>query len=259
MVILKSPGEIEKMRISGRIVAEVLNELRKCVQPDMTTLELEKIAEEEIYKRGGEPTFKGYKRYASDVPFPGCICVSINEEVVHGIPTLRKLRKGDILSIDVGVRAEGFCSDAAITVPVDTTRKDVARLLRVTEEALYRGIDETYEGNRLQDISHAIQRHVEENGFSVIRDFVGHGIGRSPHEDPQVPNYGKPGFGRRLEKGMVLAIEPMVSMQSYEIEILGNNWTAVTKDGSLSAHFEHTVAITRKGPEILSTINKEIE
>jgi methionyl aminopeptidase len=259
VVILKSPEEIEKMRISGRIVAEVLNELRKHIQTDMTTFELEKIAEEEIYKRGGEPTFKGYRRYASDIAFPSCICVSINEEVVHGIPTSRKLRKGDILSIDVGVKAEGFCSDAAITVPVDVIRKDAARLLKVTEEALYKGIDESYEGNRLQDISHAIQRHVEENNFSVIRDFVGHGIGRSPHEDPQVPNYGKPGLGRRLEKGMVLAIEPMVSMGSFDVEILDNNWTAVTKDNSLSAHFEHTVAITSKGPEILSTINEEME
>ncbi|MEW5804709.1 MAG: type I methionyl aminopeptidase [bacterium] len=254
MVILKSSDEIEKMRISGRIVAEVLEILKKMVQPGITTLELDKEAEEEIYRRGGEPTFKGYKRFISDAPFPGCLCASINEEVVHGIPSNRKVENGDIISIDIGVRAEGFCSDSAITVAVGDISQESERLVRTTEESLYKGIEKAYPGNRLQDISSAVQQYIEERGFSVVRDFVGHGIGRSPHEDPQVPNFGKPGRGRRLEEGMVLAIEPMVTMGSYEVAVLHNGWTAVTVDGSLSAHFEHTVAITGSGPQIISRI-----
>ncbi|MEW6378836.1 MAG: type I methionyl aminopeptidase [bacterium] len=254
MVILKSPDEIERMRISGHIVAEVLEYLKELVQPGITTLELDREAEREIYRRGGEPTFKGYKRFPHDSPFPGCICVSINEEVIHGIPSQRKLLRGDIISIDIGVRAEGFCSDSAITVGVESISKEAEKLLSTTEESLYRGIGKAYPGNRLQDISYAVQQLVEERGYSVVRDFVGHGIGRSPHEDPQVPNFGKPGRGRRLEAGMVLAIEPMVVMGSYNVDVLENGWTAVAVDHSLSAHFEHTVAITGSGPEILSRI-----
>ncbi|MCL6584428.1 MAG: type I methionyl aminopeptidase [bacterium] len=254
MVILKSADEIERMRQAGRIVAEVLDYLKKLVQPGITTLELDREAERQILRRGGKPTFKGYKRFINDDPFPGCICTSINEEVIHGIPSGRKLQKGDIISIDIGVRFEGFCSDAAITLPVESISQEAKDLLEATEESLYQGIEKACVGNRLQDISYAIQRYVEERGFSVVRDFVGHGIGRSPHEDPQVPNFGKPGRGIRLEEGMVLAIEPMVIMGSYEVEVLANGWTAVAVDNSLSAHFEHTVAITGSGPEILSKI-----
>lgn len=254
MVILKSPDEIEKMRFSGVIVAEVLNSLRKLIRPGITTLELDKEAEKEIYQRGGEPTFKGYKRFANDSPFPGTICVSINEEVIHGIPSDRRLENGDIISIDIGAKAEGFCSDSAITVAVNGIRHEVEVLLKATEDALYKGIEKACPGNRLQDISYAIQQYVEEWGFCVVRDFVGHGIGRSPHEDPQVPNFGKPGRGKRLEEGMVLAIEPMVTMGSYKVIVLENAWTAVTVDRSLSAHFEHTVAITGHGPEIISKV-----
>ena len=255
MIILKSSDEIERMRVAGRLLAEVLNELKECIQPDVTTLELEEVAEREIFRRGGEPTFKGYKRFANDVPFPSCICVSVNEEIVHGMPSKRKLQGGDIVSIDVGVKVEGFCSDSAITVPVNGIDKMAAKLLKTTEEALYKGIEKACKGNRLQDISYTIQKFVEEEGFSVVRAFVGHGIGRSPHEDPQVPNFGRPGCGRRLEEGMVLAIEPMVNVGSYEVAILDNSWTAVTADNNLSAHFEHTVAITSKGAEILSRLN----
>ncbi len=242
------------MRIAGRIVAEVLNEIKKYIQHGIPTVELDKIAEEEIRKRGAEPTFKGYKRFTNDIPFPGCICVSINEEVVHGIPSNRKICNGDIISIDIGVKAEGFCSDSAVTIPLNINNKKTTRLLSMTEEALYLGIENASEGNRLQDISYTIQEHVEKENFSVVRDFVGHGIGRAPHEDPQVPNYGKPRCGKRLEEGMVLAIEPMVNMGSYEVVIKENGWTAVTADKSLSAHFEHTVAITNNGPEILSIV-----
>lgn len=252
MVILKSFDEIEKMRVSGHIIAEVLEILKKLIQPGITTLELDREAEKEMYLRGGEPTFKGYKRFISDTPFPGCICTSLNEEVIHGIPSNRRLESGDIISIDIGVRAEGFCSDSAITFAVESISPEVEGLLKTTEESLYKGIEKACLGNRLQDISYAVQQYVEERGYSVVRDFVGHGIGRSPHEDPQVPNFGKPGRGRRLEEGMVLAIEPMVTMGSYEVAVLQNGWTAVTVDNSLSAHFEHTVAITSKGPQILS-------
>lgn len=254
MVILKSPDEIEKMRVAGRIIAEVLDSIKKLVQPGISTLDLDREAEKEIYRRGGEPTFKGYKRFVSDSPFPGCICTSLNEEVIHGIPSNRKLESGDIISIDIGVRAEGFCSDTAITLSVDSMSPETERLLSATEESLYKGIEKAYPGNRLQDISYAIQQYVEDRGFSIVRDFVGHGIGRAPHEDPQVPNFGKPGRGRRLEEGMVLAIEPMVTMGSFEVAVLKNGWTAVTVDHSLSAHFEHTVAITGNGPEIISKI-----
>jgi len=243
MIILKSADEIEKMRIAGRVLAEVLNKLKEIIKPGITTMELEKVAEKEILRNGGEPTFKGYKRFANDFPFPGCICVSINDEIVHGMPSKRKLQSGDIVSIDVGVKVEGFCSDSAVTVPVDGIDKIAAKLLKTTEEALYKGIGEACKGNRLQDISYSIQEFVEREGFSIVRDFVGHGIGRSPHEDP------------RLEEGMVIAIEPMVNVGSYKVAILENSWTAVTADHNLSAHFEHTVAITKKGPEILSIIN----
>ncbi len=255
MIILKSADEIERMRIAGRVLAEVLNKLKEIIQPGITTMELEKVAEREILRNGGEPTFKGYKRFANDFPFPSCICVSINDEIVHGMPSKRKLQSGDIVSIDVGIKVGGFCSDSAVTVPVNGIDKISAKLLKTTEEALYKGIGKACKGNRLQDISYSIQEFVGREGFSVVRDFVGHGIGRLPHEDPQVPNFGKPGCGRRLEEGMVIAIEPMVNVGSYKVAILENSWTAVTADHNLSAHFEHTVAITKKGPEILSILN----
>jgi len=204
------------------------------------------LAEEYIKRHGGIPAFKGYRGY------PRSLCVSVNEEVVHGIPGKRKLKEGDIVSLDLGVLMDGYYGDAAITVPVGKVSELAKKLIKVTEEALYRGIEMARPGNRLSDISHAIQTHVEKAGFSVVREFVGHGIGKQLHEEPQVPNFGPPNRGPRLEPGMVLAIEPMVNTGTWEVRILPNGWTVVTADGGLSAHFEHTVAITDNGPEILS-------
>ncbi|MBS4024175.1 MAG: type I methionyl aminopeptidase [Clostridia bacterium] len=248
MIIFKTPQEIQLMKEAGRIVAETHRELQKAVVPGITTAELDKIAEKHIRSRGATPAFKGYHG------FPASICASINEELVHGIPSLRKLKNGDIISIDVGVEYNGYYGDAAVTLPAGEILPEVQNLLHITKESLLKGIEQAVMDNRLSDISHAIQKFVEENGFSVVRDYVGHGIGRQMHEDPQVPNFGKPGFGPKLKPGLVLAIEPMVNMGTYEVYTLQDNWTVVTSDKKLCAHFEHTIAITETGPEILTKL-----
>lgn len=246
MVTLKSPKEIEKLRVSNSIVAEILAALKEEIRPGINTLKLDKHAENLTKEFKAKPAFKGYRG------FPYTICASVNNQVVHGFPSSTPLQEGDILSIDFGVFFDGYYGDSAITAPVGKVSEEGIHLLRVTEESLYLGIKQARYGNRLSDISHAIQSHVEANGYSVVRKFVGHGIGKDLHEDPQIPNYGKPGFGIRLQPGMVLAIEPMVNMGGYDVETLEDGWTAVTKDGSLSAHFEHSVVITETEPEILS-------
>jgi len=248
MIILKSEREIQYLREAGKIVAAALREVKQAVKPGVTTLELDQIAEKYIRSCGAVPAFKGYRG------FPGSICASVNEEVVHGIPGLRKLKNGDTISIDIGAVINGYYGDAAITVPVGEIDPEVQLLLDVTEQALYKGIEQAVVGNRLSDISHAIQVHAEKHGFSVVRDFVGHGIGRKMHEDPQIPNYGPPGHGPRLKAGMTLAIEPMINMGTFEVETLEDNWTVVTADGKRSAHFEHTIVITPDGPEILTKL-----
>lgn len=246
MIILKSPSEIRKMRKAGQLLARVFEVLEGNIVPGITTRELDAICESQIRAFGAEPSFKGYRGY------PASICTSINEEVVHGIPGDRVLQSGDIISVDIGLFMDGFHADAAKTFGCGTIDSDAERLIEVTKESLECGIRQAVVGNRLSDISHAIQSHAEANGYSVVRDFVGHGIGRSMHEDPQVPNFGAAGFGPRLKEGMTLAIEPMVNMGSYEVAILADGWTVVTLDRSLSAHFEHTVAITKDGPMILT-------
>ena len=249
MIILKSQQEIAKMSVAGRIVAEALDGLKNIVRPGVTTLELDKFTEEFLIKKGARSAFKGYRDY------PATICASINNQVVHGIPSEKVvLNEGDIISIDIGAVIDGFCGDAAITLPVGNISPDADRLLKITEMSLYEGIKMAVAGRRLSDISNAVQSCVEENGYSVVRDFVGHGIGQSLHEEPQIPNFGRQGQGPRLKSGMTLAIEPMVNMGRYEIQILGDNWTAVTKDGSLSAHFEHTIVVTDNAPEILTKL-----
>ncbi|MBA1336384.1 MAG: Methionine aminopeptidase [Firmicutes bacterium] len=246
MIILKSPTEIEIMKTAGRIVAETLEKLKEVIKPGITTKELDQMAEEFIVKSGAVPAFKGYRG------FPASICTSINNQVVHGIPGLNRLENGDIVSIDIGTIYNGYYGDAAVTFGVGKISKDAEKLIDITKESLFKGIEKAVEGNRLSDISHAVQKFVEENGFSVVRDYVGHGIGQNMHEDPQVPNFGLPGKGPRLKEGMVLAIEPMVNQGSYHVRTLMDNWTVVTADGSLSAHYEHTVAITGEGPLILT-------
>lgn len=248
MIILKSEREINYMRDAGRIVAETLNEMRKAVRPDVTTLELDQVAEDYIKSRGAIPTFKGYNG------FPGNICASVNEQVVHGIPGLKKLKNGDTVSVDIGAVINGYHGDAAITLPVGEIDAEVQQLLTVTEESLYKGIEQAIVGNRLSDISHAVQTHAEKYGFGVVRDYVGHGIGRNMHEDPQVPNYGIPGHGPRLKPGMALAIEPMINLGTHAVNVLNDGWTVVTADGKPSAHFEHTIAITPDGPDILTRL-----
>ncbi|MBA4424069.1 MAG: type I methionyl aminopeptidase [Syntrophus sp. (in: bacteria)] len=248
MVILKLPDEIEKLRTSNLIVAEILNKIRERVRPGVTTSELDGYCEELCRKRRVKAAFKGYRGY------PFALCTSVNGEVVHGMPSDRPLVPGDILSLDFGVNYKGYYGDAAITVPVGAVSAEAMRLLKVTEAGLYDAIRQAKAGNRLGDVSAAVQGRVETAGFSVVRDFVGHGIGRSLHEDPQIPNYGVRGRGIELKPGMVLAIEPMVNEGSYEVRVLPDGWTVVTKDGKLSAHFEHSVAITENGPEILSRI-----
>lgn len=247
-IILRARHEIEKLRTSNIIVAEVLQEIKSHARAGAATIDLEKICEEEIKKRKAVAAFKGYKGY------PYCICTSVNEEVVHGMPGRRVLKEGDVLGIDMGVLYNGYYGDAAITVPIGTISKEAERLVKITERALYIGINAARVGNRLFDIGASIQEYVEENGFSVVRDFVGHGIGQNLHEAPQVPNFGKRNKGIRLKAGMVLAIEPMINAGSSDVVILKDGWTAVTKDGSLSAHFEHSVAITENGAYILSKL-----
>lgn len=248
MIILKSPEEIERMKVPCRIVAEVLELLKDWVKPGVTTLTLNDLAEVEAKKHGAKPAFKGYSGY------PYSLCCSVNEQVVHGMPGKRELSDGDILSIDFGVIRDGFYGDAAVTLPVGEISAHAKLLLTVTEESLYAAIAAARPTGRLSDISNAVQSHVEGHGFSVVRDFVGHGIGRSLHESPQIPNFGLPGRGIKLKPGMVFAIEPMINERGPEVKILEDGWTAVTCDGGLSAHFEHTVAITAQGPEILTRI-----
>jgi len=246
MIELKNANQLDRMRKAGRIVAETLTLIREQAKPGITTLELDRTAEEYIRAQGAVPAFKGYNG------FPATLCTSVNEQVVHGIPGLRSLESGDIISIDCGALIDGYFGDAAVTLPIGEVGEDLQKLLKVTAESLLLGIAQAKLGNRLYDVSYAVQTHVEANGFSVVRDYVGHGIGRAMHEDPQIPNFGKPGRGPRLEVGMALAIEPMVNMGTYEVRTLKDHWTVVTKDSRSSAHFEHTVAITENGPEILT-------
>jgi methionyl aminopeptidase len=242
----KAPWEVERIGRASRIVAEALLALRDESQPGVKTLELDRFAEVFLRDRGARPAFKGYRGY------PFTLCTSVNEEVVHGLPAERRLQEGDILSLDLGAIVDGYYGDAALTVPVGEISPEARRLLQVTQEALHRGIAQAVPGRRLTDISHAIQSYVESHGFSVVRVFVGHGIGRALHEEPQIPNFGPPDRGPVLRPGMVLAIEPMVNAGTPEVAILEDQWTAVSQDRSLSAHFEHTVAITEKGPEVLT-------
>lgn len=252
MISLKSPREIEIMRRANIIVAEVLQELKQRVAPGVTTLDLDAIAEEMTLKKKAIPAFKGYN--VAGRVYPRCLCASVNDEIVHGIPTRRALREGDIIGLDYGVVCDGFYGDSAITVGVGKVSADARRLMDVTEESLYKGIEQLRDGNRLGDLGAAVQKVAEGAGYSVVRAFVGHGIGKKLHEEPPVPNYGEPDRGLRLKEGMVLAIEPMVNAGGYEVEMKEDGWTAVTKDGSLAAHFEHSVAITKNGPYILSQL-----
>jgi methionyl aminopeptidase len=249
MIICKSPQEIEKLRSSGRMVREILEEMRRQVQPGITTLELERFVEKRLRQLGVAPAFKGYRGY------PCCLCASVNEEIVHGIPSGRRILKaGDIVSLDLGIILKGYYGDSALTVPVGEISEPLQRLLRVTEESLELAIRKARAGNRLGDISAAVQQHAERNGFSVVREFVGHGIGREMHEEPQIPNFGKPGHGPLLKPGMVLAIEPMVTEGGNAVRVLDDHWTAVTADGRHSAHFEHMVAVTSNGPDVLTRL-----
>jgi methionyl aminopeptidase len=246
VIVCKSPAELEKMRAANQLVAQILEDLASMVAPGVTTAQLDAAAEQKVREAGAEPAFKGYRGY------PATLCASVNEQVVHGIPSAKPLVRGDIVSLDMGVKLDGYYGDSAVTVPVGVVGEDVRALLRVTQEALVKGIAQVKVGGRVSDIGHAIQAHVEANGFSVVREFVGHGIGASLHEEPQIANYGEPGRGPRLAEGMTLAIEPMVNMGRPAVKVLSDGWTAVTKDGSLSAHFEHTVAVTKSGPVVLT-------
>lgn len=246
MIILKSQRELQFMYAAGQVVAEAHRKIAQVIKPGITTLELNHIAEEFILSKGARPTFKGYNG------FPKSICTSLNEEVVHGIPSLRELKDGDIISIDIGATLNGYVGDAAVTLPVGEIDDEAQKLLAVGKKALEVGIKQAVIGNRLSDISHAIQTYVESNGFSVVKEFVGHGVGQRMHEDPQIPNFGPPGRGPRLRAGMTLAIEPMVNVGTFEVQTLTDNWTVVTKDGKRSAHFEHSIAITEEGPWILT-------
>jgi methionyl aminopeptidase len=248
MIVCRSAAELEQMRQAGRLVGEVLLELSAAVAPGVSTADLDELAEKRIRQAGATPAFKGYHGY------PATICASINDEVIHGIPSGRRvLNEGDIISIDVGASLDGYFGDSAVTLPVGQISEDAAALLRVTEESLYKAIESAKAGKRVSDIGHAVQKHVEAYGFSVVREFVGHGIGQRMHEEPQIPNYGDPGHGPRLAEGMVLAIEPMVNAGSAAVKVLADGWTAVTRDKSLSAHFEHTVAVTAGDPWILTS------
>ncbi|ADD03186.1 methionine aminopeptidase, type I [Thermoanaerobacter italicus Ab9] len=248
MIYIKSKNEIDLMRTAGKVIANLFEVLEKVIKPGVTTLELDRIAEEFIIKNGCKPAFKGL------YGFPASICTSINEEVVHGIPSLRKLKEGDIISIDIGASYKGYNADAARTFYVGEITEEAQKLIEVTKNSFFEGIKYAKEGNRLSNISHAIQTYVENYGFSVVREYVGHGIGIKMHEDPQVPNFGPPGRGPRLKKGMCLAIEPMVNTGHYMVKTLENNWTVVTADGGLSAHYENTIVITEGEPEILTIL-----
>lgn len=249
MIIYKSEEEIQAMKKSNQIAAKILAELGQMIKPGVKTKTLDEYAEARAGELGSIPAFKGYRGY------PASLCTSINEEIVHGLPSSRSLRAGDIISLDFGVLYEGFYGDAAITYPVGKISPQAKKLIETAEKAFYKGFEQIKEGKRISDISFAIQKYVESQGFSVIRTFVGHGIGLSLHEEPQVPNFGLAGRGPKIKQGLVLAVEPMIAMGDWKVEILADNWTAVTKDRSLSAHFEHTVALTQRGPEILSSLD----
>ena len=246
MILYKSPPEVEALDRANALVLRVLDAVERMISPGVTTWDLDRVSEELTIKGGARPAFKGYHG------FPGSLCTSINDEVVHGIPSKKRvLQEGDIISLDFGVLLDGYYGDSARTLPVGRVGPEADRLVRVTREALDRGIEAARPGNRLSDIGHAIQSHAEAAGFSVVREFVGHGIGSSLHEDPQVPNYGSPGTGPMLEEGLVLAVEPMVNQRQAEVKLLADGWTAVTVDGGLSAHFERCLAITARGPRVL--------
>lgn len=248
MIIIKNDQEIEYMRKAGRLVGETLARLEEIIKPGVTTAEIDKIAEEFIVKHNAKPSFKGYHG------FPASICASVNQEVVHGFPSGRVLQEGDIISVDCGALLNGYQGDAARTFPVGKISSEAEKLIQVTKDSFFKAVEKACVGNRISDISAAVQNYVESFGFSVVRDFVGHGIGRDMHEDPEVPNFGRPGRGPKLVHGMVLAIEPMVNIGKYDVKVEANDWTVVTVDGSLSAHYENTVAILKNGPEILTLI-----
>lgn len=254
MILIKSSKEIEYMRESGRIVGLALNEIEKAIRPGITTHELDRIANDVLKHEGAIPSFKGQEGFEGSEPYPATICASVNNQVIHGIPDSYALKEGDIISIDMGAVKNGYHGDAARTFAVGEISKEAQKLIDVTRESFFNGIKFAKVGNRVSDISHAVQEYVESFGFSVVRDFVGHGVGKELHEEPEVPNFGKPGHGPRLEKGMVIAVEPMVNTGKYDIDILKNGWTVVTKDGSLSAHYENTIVITDGEPEILTLI-----
>jgi methionyl aminopeptidase len=252
MIIGKSQKEIDKMRASGQLVGRVLKELRAMVEPGMTTMEVNNAAEKMIRDGGAFPTFKGYNG------FPYSICASVNEQVVHGFPSDYSLKEGDIFSIDVGVTLNGFVGDTAATIPVGAVTEDRLKLIRVTEECLQLAIEQCRAGNHLGDIGWAVQSHAETHGYSVVRDYVGHGIGRRMHEDPQIPNYGKPGKGAKIKNGYVFAVEPMINMGQHHTKTLKDGWTVVTLDAQPSAHVEHTIAITEEGPEVLTFVGSDV-
>ncbi|MDE0341263.1 MAG: type I methionyl aminopeptidase [Nitrospinae bacterium] len=245
-IILRSRKEIERLRASNRVVMSVMAELKEAIRPGVTTLELDTLAERIIREQGAIPAFKGYRGYQHT------ICASVNEEVVHGVPSDKKLKEGDIVSVDVGAKLYGYYGDHAVTFPVGDVDPGAEKLLKCCQESLFKGIEQAKPGNRLFDISHAVQKHAESAGFSVVRAYVGHGVGTNLHEEPQVPNFGEPGTGPELKAGMVLAIEPMLNMGVHDVKVLSDEWTVVTADEKLSAHFEHSVAITEDGPDILS-------
>jgi len=254
MILIKSSKEIEYMRESGRIVGLALNEIEKAIRPGITTHELDRIANDVLKHEGAIPSFKGQEGFEGSEPYPATICASVNNQVIHGIPDSYSLKDGDIISIDMGAVKNGYHGDAARTFAVGNISKEAQKLIDVTRESFFNGIKFAKVGNRVSDISHAVQEYVEKFGFSVVRDFVGHGVGKELHEEPEVPNFGRPGHGPRLEKGMVIAVEPMVNTGKYDIDILKNGWTVVTKDGSLSAHYENTIVITDGEPEILTLV-----
>jgi methionyl aminopeptidase len=250
MIIGKSRKEIDKMRAAGQLVGSVLRELRRMAVPGVTTLEINDAADKMIRDGGAYPTFKGYNG------FPYSICASVNEQVVHGFPSKYELKEGDIFSIDVGATLEGFVGDTATTVPIGNVAEDLLRLIRVAEESLQLAIDKCRAGNHLGDIGHVVQQHAESHGYSVVRDYVGHGIGRRMHEDPQIPNYGKPGKGPKIRTGYVFAVEPMINIGSHHTKTLNDGWTVVTLDGKPSAHVEHTIAVNEEGPEVLTLVKE---
>lgn len=252
MIIGKSKRELEKMRAAGQLVGQVREHLCTLVEPGITTLEVDRAAEKMIRDAGALPTFKGYNG------FPFSICASVNEQIVHGFPSNYKLQEGDIFSIDVGVTLEGFVGDTATTVPVGKVSEDRLKLIQITEECLERAIEQCRPGKHLGDIGWAVQEHAEANGYSVVRDYVGHGIGRRMHEDPQIPNYGRPGLGPKIKSGYVFAVEPMVNLGTYHTKVLSDGWTVITVDGQPSAHVEHTIAITDEGPDVLTRVLSQV-